>query len=65
MMVKIFDKFIDKPGSGAEDIDRKLGTNIQELQAVRLVSHSLRLLGVLFQAKDTDWLVLVDYDNTK
>jgi hypothetical protein len=29
---------------------------------VRLVSHDLRLLGVLYRAETEDWLILVDCD---
>ena len=31
----------------------------------RLVSHHMRLLGVLSSSATEDWLVLVDYDDTK
>jgi len=65
MMKKIFDKFIDKPGSGVGEIARVLNIDVDNLIAVRLVSHSIRLLGVLYQKENEDWLVLVDYDDTK
>jgi hypothetical protein len=32
---------------------------------VRLVSHHLRLLGVLARKDDADWLVLVDCDRSE
>lgn len=32
------------------------------LQAVRLVSHQLRLLGVLHHKPDADWLAIIDLD---
>ncbi|OWK36609.1 hypothetical protein FRUB_09172 [Fimbriiglobus ruber] len=32
---------------------------------VRLVSHHLRLLGVLARREDADWLVLVDCDRSE
>lgn len=65
MMRKIFDQFLDKPDSGAHDIAQQLGLTIDELKAVRLVSHHLRLLGVLGRKDSEDWLILVDYDDTK
>lgn len=65
MMRKLFDQYLDKPTSGAEDVARALGTTINELTPVRLVSHHLRLLGVLHRAGHEDWVVLVDYDDTK
>ena len=34
-------------------------------KAVRLVSHHMRLLGILYRDPDEDWLILVDYDDTK
>jgi hypothetical protein len=37
---------------------------VDALLAVRLVSHHLRLLGVLWRGADKDTLVLVDYDDT-
>jgi hypothetical protein len=64
MMRKLFDGFLDKPGSGAEAIAVSLGTTLSQLLPVRLVSHHLRLLGVLCHGEDTDWLVLVDCDRT-
>lgn len=33
--------------------------------AVRLVSHHMRLLGVLKRDANEDWLILVDIDDTK
>jgi hypothetical protein len=65
MMMKLFDRFIDKPGSGAEDIAKALGTNLGDLLPVRLVSHHMRLLGLLKKNNQTDVLVLVDYDDSK
>ena len=32
---------------------------------MRVVSHHMRLLGVLYRTTSEDWLVLVDYDDTK
>ncbi|MDB5035804.1 MAG: hypothetical protein JWQ98_3045 [Chlorobi bacterium] len=65
MMRKIFDRYLDKPGSGATDVAEHLKASPDDLLAVRLVSHHMRLLGVLHRTRDEDWLVLVDYDDTK
>jgi hypothetical protein len=65
MMRKIFDRYLDRADSGALEIAGALGRTINELQAVRLVSHHMRLLGVLSRTETEDWLVLVDYDDTK
>ena len=56
MMKKIFDRFLDKENSGADFIAEKLGTNIDNLLPVRLVSHHLRLLGLLYRSFTDDWL---------
>lgn len=64
MMKKMFDQFLDKPDSGVREIADVLQTSVDQLQAARLVSHHLRLLGVLHRT-DGDWLVLVDCDRTK
>jgi hypothetical protein len=65
MMTKLFDRYLDVPERGAEQVARTLGTDVAQFHAARLVSHHLRLLGVLWQAVSADWLVLVDYDDTK
>jgi hypothetical protein len=65
MMRKIFDQFLDKPGAGSEAIAEALAAAMGDLKAVRLVSHHLRLLGLLRISDDGDSLVLVDYDDTK
>jgi hypothetical protein len=65
MMAKLFDRFLDKPGSGAEELAAALGVPPAELLPVRLVSHHLRLLGVLARKDDADWLVLVDCDRSE
>lgn len=65
MMRKIFTGFLDRPGSGVADIAAELGVSLEKLLPVRLVSHHLRLLGVLARKPAEDWLVLVDYDDTK
>ena len=63
MMTKIFDRFLDKPDSGAAEIADYLGVELQSLIPVRLVSHHLRLLGCLHRGERDDTLVLVDYDD--
>lgn len=65
MMRKLFDRFIDKTGSGAEEVARNFGCALTELLPVRLVSHHMRLLGLLHQGSKFDDLILVDYDDTK
>ena len=65
MMRKIFDRYLDKKGSGAEAVAKTLGASVHDLIGVRVVSHHLRLLGVLHRAEKEDWLVLVDYDRQK
>lgn len=65
MMLKLFDRFLDKPGSGVEVLAAALGTSVAELLPVRLVSHHLRLLGVLARGEVADWLVLVDCDRSE
>ena len=62
MMRKMFDRFIDKENSEATAIARKLDMPLKELLPVRLVSHHLRLLGVLARKEEADWLILVDCD---
>lgn len=65
MMVKLFDRYLDKPGSGVEELAKALGVPKAELLPVRLVSHHMRLLGVLARRETADWLVLVDCDRTE
>jgi len=65
MMKKIFDRFLDKPNSEAEAIANELNINMTSLLPVRLVSHHMRLLGVLMKGTTVDTLVLIDYDDTK
>jgi hypothetical protein len=65
MMQKLFDHYLEKPGSGAEEVAEALEVAISDLIPVRLVSHHMRLLGVLKQAEAADSLVLVDFDMTK
>jgi hypothetical protein len=65
MMVKLFDRFLDKSGSGAEELAAAVGVPLAELLPVRLVSHHMRLLGVLGRKDEADWLVLVDCDRSE
>jgi hypothetical protein len=65
MMRKLFDRFLDKPGSGADELATALGMPLAELLPVRLVSHHLRLLGMLARLDNADWLVLVDCDRSE
>jgi hypothetical protein len=65
MMRKVFDRFLDNPGSGADDVAAALGVPLGELLPVRLVSHHVRLLGVLARGESADWLVLVDCDRSE
>jgi hypothetical protein len=65
MMRKLFDRYLDRPDSGAEAVAEALGAPVGELLPVRLVSHHLRLLGVLARKEDGDWLVLVDCDRSE
>ena len=65
MMTKLFDRFLDKPGSGAEELAAAVGVPLADLLPARLVSHHMRLLGVLARKDDADWLVLVDCDRSE
>jgi hypothetical protein len=64
MMAKLFGRFLDKQGSGAEELASVIGVPLADLLPVRLVSHHLRLLGVLARMDEADWLVLVDCDRS-
>jgi len=59
---KLFEQYLDLPDSGAQAVAEALGATLDELRPVRLASHYMRLLGVLWQAPEGDWLILVDYD---
>ena len=65
MMRKLFDHFLDHPGKGAEELAVALGVPRADLLPVRLVSHHMRLLGVLARGESSDWLVLVDCDRSE
>lgn len=62
MMRRIFDKLLDKPGSDAVAIAEYFKKDLNDLQPVRLVSHHMRLLGIIIREAGWDQLVLVDLD---
>lgn len=62
MMKKLFAGYIDKPNSGFTEVAAALPADPADLIPVRLVSHHLRLLGVLHRSPEADCLILVDYD---
>lgn len=64
MTNKLFDQFIDKPDGLVTLLEDLLGTDRDAWIPVRLVSHHMRLLGVL-SVGDPGQLVLVDYDDHK
>ena len=64
MMRKVF-AYLDRPDSGVDEVARQLGVVRAEVLAVRLVAHHGRILGVLNTQRAADWLVLVDWDDTK
>ncbi len=65
MQKKIFNQFIDKENSGIEQILNELNIPKTEINAVRIVSHHMRLLGIHYEKDNQDIIILVDYDNTK
>ena len=64
MMRKLFDRYLDRPGSGVDEVATMLGARREQLLAVRVVSHHMRLLGALWHGPSADWLVLVDLDDS-
>lgn len=62
MMRKLFGRFLDK--AEGDSLASNLETPKSDLLPVRLVSHHMRLLGVLRKGQESDFLVLVDCDNT-
>jgi hypothetical protein len=64
MMRKLFDRFLDRPDGGVRKLADSLDVHMTDLLPVRLVSHHMRLLGVLARKPDADWLVLVDCDRS-
>ncbi len=61
MTRKIYERFLDREDAEVQAIAAYLAAGPGELQAVRLVSHHLRLLGLLHR-DEADWLVIVDLD---
>ncbi len=64
MMRKLFDRFLDSDNGRALEVAEALSVALSTLVPVRLVSHHLRLLGVLARKPAADWLVLVDFDRS-
>lgn len=64
MMRKIFDRFLDRPDPLVAVLAEWLSVRADALVPVRVVSHHLRLLGVLAQRADGQGLALVDYDDS-
>jgi len=65
MITKIFDRYLNRKCSRAEQLATALNAKVGDLKAVRLISHQMRLLGILKRTSAEDWLVLDDYDRTK
>jgi hypothetical protein len=65
MMHKLFDRYVDHPESGFDRVAAALHAAPAEFLPVRLVSHHMRLLGVLLRRGPEDWLVLVDFDTSE
>ena len=62
MMRILFDGLLDKPNSEAPSIAGALSTRVEDLVPVRLVSHHMRLLGVMAPGDPEPTLVLLDLD---
>ena len=65
MMKKVFDQFLDKPDPLVYTIATMLGSTPDVWVPVRIVSHHMRLLGVLDRRATESVLVLIDCDNEK
>lgn len=65
MMRRIFGEFLDRRPAELESILGRLGCSLDHLKAVRVVSHHLRLLGIVAACDLDEWLILVDVDPTK
>lgn len=65
MMKKLFDQFLDKPDPLVATIARALGSTPDTWIPVRVVSHHMRLLGILDRGREKSVLVLVDCDSDK
>jgi len=64
MMRKLFDRFLDRPDPLVAVVCSAFGVPSHDLVPVRLVSHHMRLLGVLVVQEEASQLVLVDYDDS-
>jgi hypothetical protein len=62
MMKKLFDGFLDLSEDAGEKLAAEIGVEGADPLPVRLVSHDMRLLGLLFKGETGDDLVLVDFD---
>lgn len=51
MMRRLFTQYLDKSDSGVADVAEELGVGQETLLPVRLVSHHMRLLGVLARVR--------------
>ncbi len=65
MMAKMYARFLDKPDPLVAQLQTAFDAPAPTWTAVRLVSHHMRLLGVLFQSQGICVLVLVDCDREK
>jgi hypothetical protein len=65
MMQKIFNQFLDKPDPLVAGLERELGAPKDRWTPVRLVSHHMRLLGVLIPLGSHSILALIDFDQNK
>ena len=64
MMRKLFDRFRDKPDPLVVVLATRLAARAEEFVPGRVVSHAMRLLGILVQREDVTNLALVDYDDS-
>ncbi len=64
MMRKLFDRFLDKPDALVEEICGRFDDRPETMLPVRVVSHHMRLLGVLLARAEQAQLILVDYDDS-
>ena len=65
MMKKLFSRFLDRPDPLVAVLAARGACRPEDLIPVRLVSHHLRLLGVVVPGPGCSELVLVDCDDTK
>ena len=65
MQKKIFDQYIDKETSDFNYVVEMMKFSLKKVNAIRVVSHHMRLLGIHQRVNNIDKVVLVDYDDTK